>query len=156
MSMYDGVTYKGSVPYSSFVPHLSVQSVPRGDSRTRQEFAAECDINTIMARYEKAGVLNHYVSREPRYLELDDVPDFQSAMNVFLEAKSAFMTLPAKVRREFDNDPSRFVLYAQDEKNLDQLREWGLAKPVEAPPSPVKVEVVASPSKLPEESPKAT
>lgn len=113
-----------------------------GLSVTRQEFKAECDINTIMARYYKTGVISHMATSQPRFIDFEEIPDFQSAMNMMIEAESAFMSLPATVRKEFDNDPAAFVQYASDKENLPKLREWGLAPPEKAPDAPMRVEVV--------------
>lgn len=112
-------------------------------SLTRQEFAEDCDINTLMARYEKTGVINHFNNAQPRYIDLTDKPaDLQDALNILAEAKDAFMRLPALTRREFDNDPAKFVDFASDPKNLDKMREWGLAEPLPTPPEPTKVEII--------------
>lgn len=104
-------------------------------SLTRQEFADECDINVIMAQYEKTGVVSHMSPREPMYVDLTGVPDFRNAMDMMLDAEKAFMSLPAKVRKEFDNDARNFVDFASNPDNLDKMREWGLAPPA-PPPSP--------------------
>jgi len=113
-------------------------------SLTRQEFSDECDINVIMANYEKTGVVSHYSPREPVYLDLTVVPNFRDAMDMLIEADKAFMSLPAKVRKEFDNDARKFVEFAQDPANLDKMREYGLAPPKEEPevakPPPANVE----------------
>lgn len=61
-------------------------------------------------------------------------------------AGAAFMTLPAKTRLMFENDPEQFVSFAMDPKNADTMREWGLLKPKEAVPGPMKVEVVNPPA----------
>lgn len=108
-------------------------------SMTRQEFRDECDINTIMARYD--GYLSDpmRVMREPMYVDFTSMPgSLMDAMDMFREAEVAFMSLPAKVRKEFDNDPAMFVDYASDPENLGQMREWGLA-----PPAPVKPDAPA-------------
>lgn len=110
-------------------------------SRTRQEFAEDADINVIMARYEKTGQLP-VPGLEPVYLDLASGPvDLQAAMDTLYNAEEAFMRLPAATRREFDNDPVKFVAFAQDEGNLSKMREWGLAKPAELPPEPIRVQV---------------
>lgn len=118
-------------------------------SKTRQEFADECDINKIMERYDvSAGLIPFPDARqEPRYFDCSEVPDLQSAMNGIMAAEEAFMTLPAKVRAEFENDPVRFVEFACDPENLDQMRDWKLAPPApEIVPEKVqKVEVVNPP-----------
>ena len=114
-----------------------------GPSLTRQEFAEECDVNALMARYEKTGMqIPSHMSREPQYLDLSDVPDLHTAMNVMREAEAAFMQLPGHIRLEFSNDAVKFVEFAEDKDNLEQLREWGLAKPAEPTPAPQRVEVV--------------
>lgn len=116
-------------------------------SLTRQEFSEECDINVIMAQYEKTGVISHVVSREPLYLDLGDMPDFRTAMDMMAEAEKAFMSLPAKVRREFDNDAREFVEFAQDPANLDKMREYGLAPPAEEPEPPKAAPAPVEPPK---------
>lgn len=104
---------------------------------TRQEFAAECDINSIMARYEKTGMLPVNQMSQPQYLDLTMTPDtLMDAMNLMIDAENAFMTLPAMVRKEFDNDPMRFVEFASDPNNVKRLREWGLAEPEKEAPLP--------------------
>lgn len=123
-------------------------------SLTRQEFADECDINTIMERYEASGVISHVNRATPVYLDTVGYPDLQGAMDQFREATLAFKALPAAVRREFDHDPQKFVDFASDEKNIPRLREWGLAAPEKAPDAPIKVEISNPPPPL-EPPPKA-
>ncbi|QCQ84615.1 internal scaffolding protein [Blackfly microvirus SF02] len=113
------------------------------DGVTRQEFADECDINVLMAQYERTGVLNHFNSVAPQYLDVSDVPDLQRSIAIVEAAETAFMTLPAKVRREFDNDAVKFVAFAQDPANLESMREWGLAAPEAVPDAPIRVEMVS-------------
>lgn len=112
------------------------------EGRTRQEFADECDVNQVMARFEKTGQLPNFGGQAPQYLDVSEVPDLITALNVVEAAKAAFMTLPARTRAEFDNDPVKFVAFAEDPGNLDRMREWGLAPPEKAPEPPMRVEVV--------------
>lgn len=115
-------------------------------SLTRQEFADECDINVLMLRYEATGVISHVNRAQPVYMDLTQVPDLRGALDVMREATLAFNSLPAKVRREFDYDPQKFVDYAQDPANLGKMREWGLAPPPAELPPPLRVEVVPVPA----------
>lgn len=125
-------------------------------SMTRQEFSEECDINVIMARYEKTGMLPVNANSEPRYVDFSQSPaDLQEAMRVMIDAEAAFMSLPASVRKEFDNDAMRFVKFAEDGDNLAKLREWKLAPPEKAPEPPMRVEVVNPSAPPPEVPPKA-
>lgn len=111
-------------------------------SLTRQEFAEDCDINTLMSKYEKTGVISHFNNGTPQYLDISDIPDLQMAHLVLSEASAAFMRLPANVRREFDNDPIKFTEFAGNPDNLEKMREWGLAPPLPRPEPPQKVEIV--------------
>lgn len=125
-------------------------------SLTRQEFADECDINKLMAQYEKSGIISHINPRTPQYLDLSEVPDLATAHQIIQNATAEFMALPANVRREFDNDPMEFIRYAENPDNIEKMREWGLAKPApakeEAPPPP---SVAPAPEPAPAPAPTA-
>lgn len=114
-------------------------------SLTRQEFSEECDINTIMARYEQTGVVSHVNPREPMYVDFTVLPaDLAGTLAQLKLGEDAFMSLPAVVRREFDNNAIDFVAFASDPANLEQMREWGLAPPAEpAAPAPSAPPVAA-------------
>lgn len=151
MVRFHGVNSNGEQMSSMYVDHdpEAFGSDAGGPSLTRQEFANECDINNLMSQYEKTGVLNHYNSAQPKYLDVSSVPDLSEALLIVDEAKTAFMTLPAIVRREFDNDPIKFVQFAEDPKNIDKLREWKLAEPLPPAPSPMEVKIVGEPTPPP-------
>lgn len=117
------------------------------EGMTRQEFAEEADINNLMARFEKTGQLPSNVGMNaPQYLDVSEVPDLMTALQVVEAAKAAFMTLPARTRAEFENDPMKFVAFAENPENLEQMRKWGLAEPEKVAEPPMKVEVVNAPA----------
>lgn len=136
----------GEVMSSAYVEHVGIEYVNDEPSMTRQEFAAECDINVLMAHYEKNAVLPPQNRREPQYFDASEVPDFREALDIAREAHDAFMRVPAIVRKELDNDVYRFVEYCQDEKNAENLRKWGLAAPAKVADAPLRVEVVNPPA----------
>jgi hypothetical protein len=76
------------------------------------------------------------------YVDFTEMPTNLMDYMAFMDgAEKAFMSLPAVVRKEFDNSAVAFVDFASDPKNLDQMRGWGLAPPVapvggEAPSAP--------------------
>lgn len=147
MSRFQGVNANGE-PLSSFrverIEEYGFKTV--GPSLTRQEFADECDINVLMSRYEATGIMPNVNRQVPQWGDVSSVPDLMQALQEIEAAKTAFMSLDAKVRREFDNDPLRFVEFAQDGANAAKLREWGLANSPPAAPPPVRVEVVQAPA----------
>lgn len=116
------------------------------DGRTKSEFANECDLNVLMERYRKAGVVPVPMG-EGVYMDTD-IPDLPTAMQYMIEAENSFNSLPSDVRKEFDNDPVRFVEFATDPANIETLREWGLAAPAAVAPEPTLVRVVRDPDSV--------
>ena len=48
-------------------------------------------------------------------VDIADAPDnYMAVMNQLNEARDQFMSLPAKVRSQFDNDPGKFVDFVSD------------------------------------------
>lgn len=107
-------------------PGRRVQKHFTKPSMTQQNMRDECNINNIMERYQKTGVVEHLNTREPKYGDFTNVPDYQSALNMVIDAENLFMSIPAKIRKEFDNDPLKFVEFANNPENDQQLIEWGL------------------------------
>lgn len=92
---------------------------------TKQSFAEECDINTIVRRFNLTGQLPTDVDA-PTYADFSDIPDFQSAMNAVLAAQESFASMPADVRARFNNDPASFVDFCSDDANYDEAVKLGL------------------------------
>lgn len=106
-----------------------------GESKTSQQFKDECDINTIVRRFNLTGQMPSDV-RAPQYGDFEDVVDYQTALNAVIAAQGSFNALPADVRSRFSNDPGLFVDFCSDPENLPELRKLGLAVPEAAVPSP--------------------
>lgn len=107
---------------------------PVGDhSMTDQSFKDECDINFIMQKYEKTGLLDHVNTYQGQYGDFTDAPDYHTALNKMNDAQEMFMTVPAKIRELFNNDPGEFLEFVLDGQNEEAMREMGLLPP--APPS---------------------
>ena len=45
----------------------AVQVDAGGESRTKQSFQKECDINAIMAKYQKTGAITHFNKHQQQY-----------------------------------------------------------------------------------------
>lgn len=90
------------------------------EGRTKQSFKDECDINVIMARYQATGLLEHVRDALPQFLDVTEMPDYQSAMDTVAQAKSLFASLPSAIRDRFDNDPRKLLEFVHDPKNLDE------------------------------------
>lgn len=124
-----------------FRKHERVQKVFKKPSRTLQSEAAACDINLIMKKYEKTGMITHVRKTSGFYGDVSEVTDYHSAANFVAVAHESFMSLPSSVRERFKNDPGEFLAFVEDPKNADELIEMGLrSRPAPESP-PVKVEV---------------
>ena len=109
-------------------------------SRTVQDSRDECDVNFIMRKYERTGLLKHR-QQELKYGDFSQVVSYHEAMNVVATANSMFYELPSSIREKFDNDPGKFLEFAENPKNEAAMVEMGLknapiVKPEEAPPAP--------------------
>ncbi len=122
--------------FSGFLRGPRVRVSPVGKSRTKQSFREESEINNIMARYVKTGIVDHLSKFGGDYGFATDV-DFHSAMNIVVKADQMFDALPAEIRRRFNGDPGEFLEFVQNPENQEELIELGLAKRVKAEREPV-------------------
>lgn len=100
---------------------------------TQQSFAEEADINTIVNKFLRDGVLPEDVSY-PQYGDFTKtVNNYQDALNLVLAADEAFASLPAKVRSRFDNDPAKYVDFFENPANRAEAEALGLIKPRQEP-----------------------
>lgn len=109
-------------------PRRRVQFKTTGPSRTKQEFRDECDINKIMSRYEKTGILNHVNKYQGQYGDFSNVTTYEDAFDQLQKANEMFMTLPARVREKFQNEPQNFIKYMEDPKFYQEQLKLGLRK----------------------------
>lgn len=118
---------------SNYDYSLRVDTHIPGESMTDQDAKDECDINLILEKFAKTGLLEHVKDREPRYGDFSNVPFYKEAIDQVHKAEAAFMELPAKTRLRFDNDAMKFMEFVNNPKdNIDEMIELGLA--VRRPP----------------------
>ena len=104
---------------------------PPGHTPAQQQFKEDCDINTIMARFQKTGAIDHVSRYQPEY-GFATPQQFHEAMNIVAYGQSMFNDLPSSVRDEFSNDPEAFLEFVQDPANAEKAKELGIALSPEA------------------------
>lgn len=131
---------------SAAMPQLRVQINCSEGGRTRQSEKDACDVNKIIKRFVKTGVIEHLNRRIPAYGDLTAL-SLQDALNLQIEATESFMALPAAVRKRFGHEPLAFLSFVEDPANADEMVELGLAtkkvqaeKPVDKSEAPPKAE----------------
>ena len=92
---------------------------------TKQSFKDECDINNIMAKYQKTGALAHANRQTPQY-GFASPHDFAESMRIVTEAQEMFADLPSSLRNKFANSPENYLAFVQDPANAKEMAELGL------------------------------
>lgn len=109
---------------------------------TEQSHKNSCDINYITAQFQKTGIFppNNKVAY---YADNTNIPQLEDAFKAVSEAKSAFLDLPANIRRLMDNDPSKMEEFLRDDANTEILLKYGvLEKRVEPVKEPTLGDVI--------------
>lgn len=117
---------------TAYAKHPRIQTTNEEPSLTQQSFKDECDLNILLKRYKKTGVLNHVRMHEGDYANLIEI-DYHSALNQINTAKESFDSLPSEIRRDFNESPAEFIAFVSNPENEDQMREYGLLQTFEVP-----------------------
>jgi hypothetical protein len=128
-----------------------------GDSLTIQTPSNETDINRIVSRAMRTGILgNGGGSRQPMFGDFSSGDDFEALQMKIVQWNSGFMTLPASVRQALGNNPARLIDVMADPDNdayasvAKSLRDLGLI-PDKKPIATEKVAPVVPVEEAPEE-----
>lgn len=92
---------------------------------TEQCHRDEVKIQNIMKRHRTTGLVSHLSKQHGFYADMSSAPDFYTAQTVIAQTKSMFEEIPAKIRKDFDNDPGKFLDFIQNPDNKDQMAEYG-------------------------------
>ena len=105
-------------------------------SLTQQQFRDECDINKIMDRYLRTGVLSDPLDKRgtPKYGDYADLGNYMDHMNKVVEANEMFEALPASIRKRFNNNPGDLIEFVMDENNRAEAELLGLIEKMEIKP----------------------
>lgn len=98
----------------------------RDPSLTVQSQKDEADINTIVRNFGVTGQLP-VGARVPTYGDFDQISDFKEAVAAVRAAEDSFLMLPSELRARLDHDPQKFLEFAVDPSNLEEMRKLGLA-----------------------------
>lgn len=99
-----------------------------GKSMTVQADKDKCDINKIMDRYHKSGMVTHLSGRGGSYLDVSEFQGYRESLEIVRHADEAFAGLSAKVRDRFKNDPVQLLAFLSDPKNREEAESLGLVQ----------------------------
>lgn len=100
--------------------------------KAKQSMAAECDINNIMKKFQRTGMITHVARSEPSY-GFATAMDYHSAMELVRKADEMFSSVPASIRKKFGNDAAAFLEFVTNPENVEEMRKLGVAKPEVVP-----------------------
>lgn len=106
------------LPYG---PKVEVLSDTVGKSMTKQNHKDECDVNQILAKFQRTGAMTHVRERSGEYMDVDPVT-YKEAMDIAAAAQTMFADLPSALRDYFGNDPEAFLEYTQNPQNADSVK----------------------------------
>ncbi len=114
-----------------FQPHPSQRRRVKVDfkgakSRTEQSHKNDVSIHRILDKYRKTGVIDHVNQHQGTYGNFLGRPDFIRANLLIAEANSMFESVPAHIRKDFDNDAGKFLDFMHTEENREKMEEYGL------------------------------
>jgi phage internal scaffolding protein len=94
-------------------------------SLAQQHYKDECDINTILERFNVTGMLPQSPV-SPQYGDFSGITDYHSALNAVIAAQDQFDGLPAQIRARFENEPAKLIEFLEDENNRQEAEELGI------------------------------
>lgn len=103
-----------------------VIDIPPEEDQTQAHFEKQCNINNIVANYQKTGVLPTALIRDYQFGEVG--PDLIQSLNKIKAAKEQFMQMPAKIREHFQNDPDQFMRFLADPDNYEKAKSLGIVE----------------------------
>lgn len=92
---------------------------------TQQNHKKECDVNEIIRKYDRKGLITHISRFEAKFGDLRGV-DFKNAMDTVCEAQRHFQELPSEIRKRFQNSPEKLLEFMEDGNNRDEAIKLGL------------------------------
>lgn len=115
-------------------------------SLTVQADRAEADIDKILARFEKAGMISTLNKSEPFYGDVSEYSGLQDAMIMVQDANELFMGLSAAIRERFENDPVNLIEFLEDEGNRAEAERLGIVVPAPKPAEPAPIPPAPGPA----------
>jgi len=100
---------------------------PTLEDRTQQQYRDECNINFLMKRYEKTGILPQGRDAPLQYADVSAM-DFTESMNRVAVVRGVFSQLDARTRARFENNPEHMLEFLADPGNAAEAVKLGLLK----------------------------
>lgn len=92
--------------------------------RTKQSMRNDCDINNIIKKYVKTGVMPP-PTKKAIYGDFSMMPNMQERYNAMIRAEGAYNSLSPQVRDRFKT-PKELLMFLSDKNNMAEAERLGL------------------------------
>lgn len=92
---------------------------------TEQNHKKECDINLIIKKYDKTGLIDHIAKFEGSFGDHTQM-DYKEAMDLITNSKKSFEQLPVEIKKRFNQDPGELLHFMEKPENRKEAIELGL------------------------------
>lgn len=122
------------IVYSDGNPPPQTATGPFEESLTRQSEKDDADINVLLNRFVRTGLMPQD-EREPLFIDVSDVGDYRQIRDHINRSTDYFNTLDAKVRAKFNNDPAEFLDRLVDPANKQEFVDLGILEATDVVPT---------------------
>lgn len=127
-----------------------IQSPPRevvkpkvicGPGRTKQSFKDEVDINKIIKKHARTGMITHVNKKQPFYGDVSSIGSYQESLEIVRNAEELFGNMSAEIRNRFNNEPQEMIDFLANPANKEEAIKLGMIleenkEVIETPPPP--------------------
>lgn len=94
---------------------------------TEQHFKDTCDVNKIIRKYDKTGLINHVNEVEAKYGDMTGL-DYKAAMDLVVKIGQEFEQFPSHIRNRFRNSPEKYLEFMENPENREEAIKLGLVR----------------------------
>lgn len=86
-----------------------------------QSFAESCDLECILAKYA-AGDTSVLNVKRPMFGDFTQMPStYAEVLQLQIDSANLFNSLPVEIKKQFDNDPNKFLAAAGTQEWIDKI-----------------------------------
>lgn len=97
-----------------------------GKSLTEQQFASECDLPSIIAKY---GIVPPPSVSPLTGADVSQYGDYAECLQAVVDATAQFESMPSSIRERFGYDPHSFFKWVADPQNIEEGIRLGIFTP---------------------------
>lgn len=95
---------------------------------TEQAHKDTCDVNKIIQKYDKTGLISHVSKIEAQFGDMTGA-DFKAMQDKVANATSMFNELPSEIRNRFKNNPYGLLKFMENPDNRAEAIKLGIINP---------------------------